>query len=129
MAGGGAPTRAEVLGALETVYDPCCQDRGISIVDMGVVDDVRIDHGGRVEVDLVLTTGWCPSVVSMSTAISERLHALGVDPADVRVEPRFERAWTMDRLSDSAKRKLTVPLEELVSIRERRVAGRPQEGA
>ena len=60
------------IDALREVYDPCCADRGISIVDMGVVEDVRVD-GSHVEVDLVLTTGWCPFVASMSTAIPEAL--------------------------------------------------------
>ena len=30
----------------------------------------------RVEVDLVLTTGWCPFVASMSTAIPDRLEGM-----------------------------------------------------
>ena len=33
--------RSAVMDALKEVYDPCCADRGISIVDMGVVEDVR----------------------------------------------------------------------------------------
>ena len=77
--------RAVLMDALREVYDPCCADRGISIVDMGVVEDVRVD-GGHVDVDLVLTTGWCPFVVSMSTAIPKALKAIdGVDTVDVKV--------------------------------------------
>ncbi len=71
---GGDMTRDVLIDALREVYDPCCADRGISIVDMGVVEDVRVD-GSHVDVDLVLTTGWCPFVVSMSTAIPEALTA------------------------------------------------------
>ena len=50
-------TRDVLIDALREVYDPCCADRGISIVDMGVVEDVRVD-GTHVDVDLVLTTGF-----------------------------------------------------------------------
>ena len=50
---------ATIIDALREVYDPCCADRGISIVDMGVVEDVRVD-GAHVDVDLVLTTGLVP---------------------------------------------------------------------
>ena len=57
--------RERVLDALRDVYDPCCADRGISVVDMGLVEDVRVD-GSHVQVDIVLTTGWCPFVASMS---------------------------------------------------------------
>jgi metal-sulfur cluster biosynthetic enzyme len=114
-----------IVDALRTVYDPCCADRGISIVDMGVVEDVRV-IGGHVEVDLVLTTGWCPFVANMSTAIPERLQGLeGVESVDVRVV--WDPVWTQERLSPSAREKLTLPLEELIPYREQRIA--KQKGA
>jgi len=113
------PSKDELLDALRDVYDPCCEDRGISIVDMGVVEDVRVD-AQRVEVDLVLTTGWCPFVVNMSTAIPERLKRVeGVEDVDVQVV--WDPVWTMDRLSDSARAKLVLPLEPLLPYRERRI--------
>jgi metal-sulfur cluster biosynthetic enzyme len=109
-----------VREALRDVYDPCCADRGISIVDMGVVEDVRVD-GGRVEVDLVLTTGWCPFVASMSSAIPDRLNTLdGVETVDVQVV--WEPVWTQERLSESAREKLALPLEQLIPYREQRIA-------
>ena len=114
------PDRSALIDALREVYDPCCEDRGISIVDMGVVEDVRVD-AGRVEVDLVLTTGWCPFVASMSDAIPERLRAVpGVEDVHVRVV--WDPVWTEQRLSPSAREKLTLPLEELIPYRERRLA-------
>jgi metal-sulfur cluster biosynthetic enzyme len=113
-------SREEVLDALREVYDPCCADRGISIVDMGVVEDVRVADG-RVEIDLVLTTGWCPFVASMSNAIPERLNGVdGVQSVDVRVV--WDPVWTRERLSESAREKLTLPLEELIPYREQRIA-------
>jgi metal-sulfur cluster biosynthetic enzyme len=72
MTGARAPDRAELMQALRDVYDPCCADRGISIVDMGVVEDVRVEDE-HVSVDLVPTTGWCPFVANMSSAIPDRL--------------------------------------------------------
>ena len=115
----------EVREALRDVYDPCCADRGISIVDMGVVEDVRV-LGAHVEVDLVLTTGWCPFVASMSSAIPDRLHGVdGVESVDVRVV--WDPVWTQDRLSPSAREKLTLPLEQLIPYREQRIA--KQKGA
>jgi metal-sulfur cluster biosynthetic enzyme len=115
------PDREEVVDALREVYDPCCADRGISIVDMGVLEDVRVGAGGRVEVDLCLTTGWCPFVLTMSDQIPARLQTLaGVSEVDVRVV--WDPVWTADRLSPSAREKLTLPLEELTPYRERRLA-------
>ena len=76
--------RELLIDALRGVYDPCCQDRGVSIVDMGVVEDVR-HVGAHVEVDLIPTTGWCPFVANMSAAIPEALCALdGVETVDVQ---------------------------------------------
>lgn len=113
-------TREVIVDALRDVYDPCCADRGISIVDMGVVEAVRIEDT-RVEVDLVLTTGWCPFVTNMSTAIPQRLSALdGVESVDVRVV--WDPVWTQERLSPSARAKLTLPLEQLIPYREQRIA-------
>jgi metal-sulfur cluster biosynthetic enzyme len=112
--------RPAVLEALKEVYDPCCADRGISIVDMGVVEDVRV-VGSRVEVDLVLTTGWCPFVASMSSTIPDALTQLpGVDRVDVQVV--WDPVWTMDRLSPEARQKLEMPLDELESYRAARSA-------
>jgi metal-sulfur cluster biosynthetic enzyme len=108
------------MDALREVYDPCCADRGINIVDMGVVEDVRVD-GGRVEVDLVLTTGWCPFVATMSSAIPDRLSRVeGVESVDVQVV--WDPVWTTDRLSESAREKLVMPLEELEPYRATRSA-------
>jgi metal-sulfur cluster biosynthetic enzyme len=115
-----APDPAAIVDALRDVYDPCCADRGVSIVDMGVVEDVRVD-GAHVDVDLCLTTGWCPFVLSMSDAIPERLRRMeGVDTVDVKVV--WDPVWTMDRLSESAREKLVLPLDELEPYRERRIA-------
>jgi metal-sulfur cluster biosynthetic enzyme len=114
------PDRPALIDALREVYDPCCADRGISIVDMGVVEDVRVD-GSHVAVDLVLTTGWCPFVASMSSAIPDRLKRVdGIESVDVKVV--WDPVWTMDRLSESARAKLELPLDELEPYRAGRSA-------
>jgi metal-sulfur cluster biosynthetic enzyme len=114
------PDRAALLDALRDVHDPCCADRGISIVDMGIVEDVHVE-GSHVCVDLVLTTGWCPFVANMSSAIPDRLRRLaGVETIDVRVV--WDPVWTMDRLSPSAREGLAMPMHELEPYRERRLA-------
>jgi metal-sulfur cluster biosynthetic enzyme len=115
-----APDRATLLEALRDVHDPCCAERGISIVDMGVVEDVR-RRGSHVEVDLMPTTGWCPFVASMSGAIPDRLCRLdGVESVQVQVV--WDPVWTTERLSPSARAKLALPLHELEPYRARRLA-------
>ena len=69
----------------------------------------------------MLTTGWCPFVVSMSDAIPERLRRMdGVETVEVKVV--WDPVWTMDRLSESARDKLAMPLEELEPYRQKRIA-------
>lgn len=114
-------TSEEVVDSLREVYDPCCEDRGISIVDMGVLEAVRINDNGSVEVDLVLTTGWCPFVTSMSDRIPEKLQAdFGI--TDVQVNTLWNPVWTMDRLSEEARAKLAWDLTPLLPYREQRLA-------
>jgi len=120
------PDEATIIDALGGVYDPCCAERGLSVVDMGLVEDVHVE-GARVRVDLVLTTGWCPFVASLSTTIPDRLRELrGIE--DVEVNVLWDPVWTSDRLSPKAQAELSMPLEQLIPYRERRLA-RSAEGA
>lgn len=115
-----SPDRAAVYAALGAVYDPCCADRGVSILDMGVVADVRVT-GADVTVDVIPTTGWCPFVASMSTAINDELMGVaGVRSVAVAVV--WDPPWTPDRLSESARQALELPLAELEPHRQRRLA-------
>ena len=53
---------------LSEVYDPCCRDKGISVVDMGLLHHAEIDDGAA-RVELMLTSGWCPFAVSVLTDV------------------------------------------------------------
>jgi metal-sulfur cluster biosynthetic enzyme len=110
----------DIMMALRDCYDPCCRDRGISIVDMGLIEDVSIE-GHNVHINMLLTTGWCPFVANLYGMMEERVKQCeGVE--NVKVEVLWDPVWTMDRLSDSAREKLTLPLEELLPLREKRLA-------
>jgi metal-sulfur cluster biosynthetic enzyme len=88
------------LDVLSEVYDPCCREKGISVVDMGLVRSVR-ENGGAVRVELLLTSGWCPFAARVLTEIKERIEAQpGVTAADVEIV--WDEAWTTDRLSPKA---------------------------
>jgi metal-sulfur cluster biosynthetic enzyme len=86
--------------ALSDVYDPCCSEKGISVVDMGLVRSVNAT-GGQIRVELLLTSGWCPFAARVLTDIKERIEAqAGVSSADVEIV--WDEAWTTDRLSPRA---------------------------
>jgi metal-sulfur cluster biosynthetic enzyme len=113
--------REEVMEALGRCYDPCCQERGISIVDMGLIEDVRIVDEA-VAIDVILTTGWCPSVANIHQMVIDEVSTIdGVGAVDVNVV--FDPVWTMDRLSPGAREKLEMDLEPLKKYRDARLAG------
>ena len=92
------------LDALSDVYDPCCREKGISVVEMGLVRSVHAS-GGHVRVELLLTSGWCPFAAGVLTEVRERMEAQpGVTDAEVEIV--WDEAWTTDRLSPRAARVL-----------------------
>jgi metal-sulfur cluster biosynthetic enzyme len=92
---------AAVMEALSSVYDPCCQEKGLSVVDMGLVRSVVLD-GDQAKVELLLTTGWCPFAANLVGMISERVAALP-GMAGSEVEIVWDEPWTTDRLSERAR--------------------------
>jgi metal-sulfur cluster biosynthetic enzyme len=95
---------AAVMEALASVYDPCCAEKGLSVVDMGLVRRVDLD-GERPRVELVLTSGWCPFAATVVGEISEKVAAVA-GTAGSTVEIVWDEPWTSDRLSDKARRAL-----------------------
>src|SRR5262245_61710013 len=89
-----------VRAALSDVYDPCCRDKEISVVDMGLLHKARVDDG-HARVELLLTSGWCPFAATVLTEIKDVVRRLpGVRSAEVEIV--WDEAWTTDRLTDSA---------------------------
>ena len=85
--------------ALRAVDDP--EYPGVSIVGLGLVEDVRVD-GRRVEVDLVPTYSGCPALSMIAADVREAVGALDdVDDVDVRFVA--EPAWTPARIAPAAR--------------------------
>jgi metal-sulfur cluster biosynthetic enzyme len=90
--------------ALSEVYDPCCREKGISVVDMGLLRSVTVT-GRRARVELLLTSGWCPFASQVLADVEQAVAATPeVDGCDVEIV--WDEAWTTERLSASATRKL-----------------------
>lgn len=90
--------------ALSEVYDPCCAEKGISVVDMGLLRSVTVKDG-HARVELLLTSGWCPFASRVLTDVRDRIAAEpGIEDAEVEIV--WDEAWTTDRLSPEAFRKL-----------------------
>ena len=87
--------------ALAGVYDPCCREKGISVLDMGLVRSVQVEEGVA-KVELLLTSGWCPFAAGVLTEVKEQiLGQPGISDAEVSIV--WDEAWTTDRLSPRAR--------------------------
>ncbi len=119
--GEASPDREAVIRALDNCYDPCCRERRISVVDMGLIESIRVEDR-RVSIEMVLTTGWCPFASRLLEMVEEEVGELpGVDGVDVEVV--WDPTWTPERMSAGAREKLRLPLEQLAPLREARLRG------
>src|SRR5688500_5085367 len=104
MTGMTQPAPEWAVRALSTVFDPCCREKGISVVDMGLLRSVAVTDG-HARVELLLTSGWCPFAARVLTDVEDAIAAQpGVDSCEVEIV--WDEAWTTDRLSETATRKL-----------------------
>ena len=105
--GAASPGLEVVIGALDNCYDPCCRDRKISVVDMGLIERIEI-RDREVSIEMVLTTGWCPFATRLLGMVEEEVGSLpGVDSVDVEVV--WDPTWTPQRMSAGARETTPAP--------------------
>jgi ring-1,2-phenylacetyl-CoA epoxidase subunit PaaD len=90
----------EVWRALAEIPDP--EIPVISVVDLGVVKDVRVE-GTRVEVEFTPTFMGCPALEAMQCAMRERIEALGGEP---EINLVLDDSWSTDRITPTGREKL-----------------------
>ena len=93
------PDSAAVMAALGRVIDP---EIGISIVDLGLVNSLRIDSTGTVKVTVILTIPGCPYVQNLGAQAAKEVIAVrGVRKVRVRLDPTLP--WDPSHLSPEAR--------------------------
>jgi phenylacetate-CoA oxygenase PaaJ subunit len=94
-------SEARLIEALRDVQDP---ELPISVVDMGLIVDLR-HEGGRVDIKITFTSMGCPAVDMILDDIRQRLL---VEPEvdEVAIEIVWEPIWTKNRLSEDGKMQL-----------------------
>ena len=88
----------ELLEALRDVEDP---EMPVSIVDLGIVYDVRREDG-RVVVDLTFTAMGCPAADYILEDVRERL-LREPDVEEVVVNVVWDPPWTSGRLTQAGR--------------------------
>jgi ring-1,2-phenylacetyl-CoA epoxidase subunit PaaD len=93
-------TAEQVWDALAEVPDP--EIPVISVVDLGVVRDVRVEDD-RVHVEFTPTFLGCPALEVMRDRMAERIAELGAEP---EVEVVQDDSWSTDRITPAGREKL-----------------------
>jgi ring-1,2-phenylacetyl-CoA epoxidase subunit PaaD len=69
----------------------------LTLADLGILRDVQVDDGGRVEVAITPTYSGCPAMATMRDDLRHALNDAGF--ADVSVRVALAPAWTTDWIS------------------------------
>jgi ring-1,2-phenylacetyl-CoA epoxidase subunit PaaD len=100
-----APTSSAATGVRDvvaTVPDP--EVPVLTIEDLGILRDVRVDDDGHVRVQITPTYSGCPAMEAIRADIERVLAEHG--HRDVTVQFVLSPAWTTDWMSDEGRRKL-----------------------
>ncbi len=84
----------QVRDALRAVKDP---ELNLNVVDLGLVYEVQVTEGGKVHVEMTLTSPGCPAgpeMLSEAQAVLAKLD--GVTKADVELV--WEPYWTPEKM-------------------------------
>jgi metal-sulfur cluster biosynthetic enzyme len=101
------PGHAEVMAAIDTVLDPCSVFNGtrLSLIELGMVERVTIEDGGRVHILLFLDDPTCMLFFEINRMLDEAVSALpGV--TKVAVEIKADEIWTEDRMTTTGRTRL-----------------------
>ncbi|MDD6407019.1 MAG: iron-sulfur cluster assembly protein [Lactobacillus equicursoris] len=93
----------QVLEKLQEVEDP---ELLVDVVNLGLIYGIDLD-AGHCTVTMTLTTMGCPLSAYLDQAIKKAVLAVpGIDQVEIKVV--WYPVWSVDRMSDSAKRQLGI---------------------
>ena len=91
-----------VHAALRGVYDP---EIPVNIHDLGLIYDVAIAPGGKVDIKMTLTAPGCPVAGTMPGLVEQAVAAVdGISHVDVELV--WDPPWNQDMMSDVARLEL-----------------------
>jgi metal-sulfur cluster biosynthetic enzyme len=93
--------KKDVLNALKKVIDP---EIGLNVVDLGLIYKVKVDKENRVEIEMTLTTPFCPLSHFLVGQVETKVKKL--KPRSVKVKLVFDPPWTPEKMSKKARKLL-----------------------
>ena len=94
--------KARVVETLATIYDP---EIPVDIYELGLIYKLDVAPGGKVNVEMTLTSPNCPVAESLPVEVETKIAGVeGV--SDVSLELVWEPPYSMDRMSEPARLQL-----------------------
>jgi FeS assembly SUF system protein len=94
--------RDKIEDALRTVFDP---EIPVNILELGLVYDIKIEEGGKVQITMTLTAPACPAAGDIVFDVQSKVEAIdGVK--DVHVQLTFDPPWNKEMMSEEARLEL-----------------------
>lgn len=91
-------TEKKVRYYLNQVMDP---ELHMSIVDLGLIYQIKIDKNNSIELKMTLTSIGCPLFDTIEEDIRKKLKLL--KPKKIEIELTFDPPWSMDRMTERGK--------------------------
>tara|TARA_Y100001934_G_C12298735_1_gene748784 strand:- start:481 stop:798 length:318 start_codon:yes stop_codon:yes gene_type:complete len=91
-----------IIKKLDSIYDP---EIPVSIYELGLIYDVRINKKSEVKIIMTLTSPSCPVAESLPEEVKQEVEKInGVKSAEVEIT--FEPPWEKSMMSEEAKLEL-----------------------
>lgn len=94
--------KQDVIAAISEIFDP---EIPVNIYDLGLVYDVHVGDGGKIDVVMTLTSPHCPVAEILPGQVKSRVELVeGVNEVDL--ELTWDPPWTPENMSEPAKLEL-----------------------
>ncbi len=87
----------------KNVYDP---ELGLNVVDLGLIYDVKVPEGKRVDVRMTLTSPGCPVGPQIISGVQTYVHQAYPDLEAINVHVVWTPLWNPDMMTQEAKDQL-----------------------
>lgn len=92
----------KIVETLHTVYDP---EIPVSVYELGLIYEIKINKEQNVEILMTLTAPACPVAGEIIFEVKSKIEKIeGVN--DVHVQLTFDPPWNKDMMSEEAKLEL-----------------------
>ena len=92
----------QIIKTLDEIYDP---EIPVSIYELGLIYDVRINKKKEVQIIMTLTSPSCPVAESLPEEVKLEVEKIG-GVKSAKVEITFEPPWNKNMMSEEAKLEL-----------------------